>query len=825
MKRRRIWAAGFLLALGLWLLAVPAHAVIMVLTPLSDILKGQQYICVAKVEMLDPERPLIKLTVTEDLKGKLPFRRLSVLLKGDAEAKKHGQVKQMLKRLAPDLPLVLFADQRGKQLTVYAYTNGTWFQMTGQAVAVKADAVVLGFTHCEPYLRRTFKGTTAELRQVIEDGLSGKKAPPRPNAKEPPGLGPEVKAEKESSLKAARFSDLCFGTSEFSPPPPAIAVIPTIGVGAPLAVLALLFPSLFGGAALLLRRWGAFFAVFSINSLICLFYMLLGAQLLSWTGGWATPKILWWLMTFVALLGLAWAWRRHLTFQRESGPEAPPRTELLVLGILSLSFLAVTGVYWWLGSGLDVDLTWKLLLALTVGLCAAALYRLYRGLRFGLDNMAPGLPTEGLILLVILGASVLLTPAAYAVASDGDSVSSELEPDKKPAKFVNGDGVYFQKAQGMVVSAPLIIGDKIYVSVAHKAGIPTFGTVYCLDRKTRKELWAFDDGGSMKQIFSSPVVADGRLYIGEGFHNDADCKVYCLSADTGEKLWEYQTGSQTESTPCVAGGKVFIGAGNDGVLALDARTGKRLWQFQNPSGKSLLRIGAGPAVAGNRLYVGSGVDRNSPDDPGETAVFCLNTETGKPVWKIPTKLPAWATPVVADGQVIFALGNGDIVSDDPHPAGAVLCLDARDGREFWRVALPNGVLERPAVDAASVYAGCRDGHCYCLNRYTGETRWKKDLGSPVLASPALDPGPDGCRSLSVFVVAKAGRVACLDPATGKEHWRYRDIEKTGNAHLSSAPTVLVSAEEGGRRRRLYFGVALHEMTQPGLYRLEDLLPR
>jgi hypothetical protein len=31
------------------------------------------------------------------------------------------------------------------------------------------------------------------LKQVVADGLAGKKAPPEPDAMEPPGIGPAVK--------------------------------------------------------------------------------------------------------------------------------------------------------------------------------------------------------------------------------------------------------------------------------------------------------------------------------------------------------------------------------------------------------------------------------------------------------------------------------------------------------------------------------------------------------------------------------------------------------------------------------------------------------
>jgi hypothetical protein len=47
----------------------------------------------------------------------------------------------------------------------------------------------------EPYLRTTFKGTTAELQKVLVDHLAGKGKLPEP-IKEEPGFGPEYQPKK-----------------------------------------------------------------------------------------------------------------------------------------------------------------------------------------------------------------------------------------------------------------------------------------------------------------------------------------------------------------------------------------------------------------------------------------------------------------------------------------------------------------------------------------------------------------------------------------------------------------------------------------------------
>jgi hypothetical protein len=183
-----------LLSISLALIAAPALlAVITALLPLQDVVRGSQYIVYAKVEKLYPDKPAMVLTVTEDLKGKIPFRKLPVQLKGDSEAEKLKHVPQLLKRLADDLPIMVFVEEKPKKLTALAYTNGTWMQFVGDKT--EADAAVWSLTHGEPYLRRTYKGSTSDLRQTIIDVLAGKKRAPAIDNQEAPGFGPEISAK------------------------------------------------------------------------------------------------------------------------------------------------------------------------------------------------------------------------------------------------------------------------------------------------------------------------------------------------------------------------------------------------------------------------------------------------------------------------------------------------------------------------------------------------------------------------------------------------------------------------------------------------------
>ncbi|HYT94171.1 MAG TPA: PQQ-binding-like beta-propeller repeat protein, partial [Gemmataceae bacterium] len=175
------------------------------------------------------------------------------------------------------------------------------------------------------------------------------------------------------------------------------------------------------------------------------------------------------------------------------------------------------------------------------------------------------------------------------------------------------------------------------------------------------------------------------------------------------------------------------------------------------------------------------------------------------------------------------LGNGRIGGPDAdsklfEPIGALLCVDAETGKALWPpYKVGNGVLNRPAIDRTRVYFGSRDGACYCLDRQTGKLRWKKDVGSAVVATPALEQCSTCGHTSNVYALGVTGQVYCLDSYTGKVHWSFTDLEKN-TATLAATPAIVVTHTPEGDRRRIYLGASLNNNTIQALYCLEDLSP-
>lgn len=832
----------FLILAASLALTASALALITAPLPLDAIVEVSDFIVVAKVEKVDPAQPQVVLSVQEDLKAKSPFRRFAVHFSGDAEAKKLDHVPQLLKRLGPDLPVMLLITKRDKAYTSFVFTNGTWFQIAGQQTGDTTE-VAWRLTHGEPFLRRTFKGTTAEMRQLVVDELAGKGALPAYNKKELPGFGPEVGAkdkEKSSQLHRRPF----FGLPTSGAGGPLFGVIPTLGVGAPLLVLAALFPAVFGGVLLLFRQWIAFITVFSINSTLMLLQWLLNAY---WPGvlrdSWFSGDAgLWFVMTLVALVGTIWAWQRQLVRQANGdlAVEAPRTTELKILWLLSGVFVLASVLTpllsWWFNRHYNprTDLACVSMVVITLGVLAGTAYRVGREYA---GSLAP-LSTEGVMIAAILFGQVTYLGYRWG----GEELANASDPVATgPGAVATAGGLNspeFPKIRwkftppnfrGVILSTPLVHGNEIWVGAANTAF--SQGTLFCLDRADGTKKWDFiGENSDLKQMISGPVIADGRLYIGEGFHNDPLCRLFCVDVKERKQLWAFQTGSQTEATPCVTGGKVYFGAGNDGLYCADAvqgpQNGEPLWRYppKDVTGR-LLRCGSSPVVVGNRLYAGSAVDRNQKEDKGETSIFCLDAETGKPHWKKPVPLPSWAGPVVSAGHAFFALGNGDVLDDAPEPerpGGLMLCVDMISGEEDWRFDVPNGILDKPAVDAQHVTFACRDGHIYCLGRHDGKLRWKTQCGSPVVASPVLARCPGYAQTAHIFAVSTAGKVFCLNPATGDAHWTLALTEK--DAHFSATPSVVVTRTESGDRRQLYVAGSLGDIPgRPIVFCLEDFV--
>jgi outer membrane protein assembly factor BamB len=301
-------------------------------------------------------------------------------------------------------------------------------------------------------------------------------------------------------------------------------------------------------------------------------------------------------------------------------------------------------------------------------------------------------------------------------------------------------------------------------------------TVYCVDAaKGGPPLWTF---AARRWVFASPVVADGKAYVGEGLHTTTDARMFCLDAETGKKLWDFQTKSHIEAGATVTGGRVYFSAGDDGVYALDAATGRLAWQ-----GKGL-HVDSAPLVDDGKVFVGSGY--------GDHAVWAWDATTGAVLWKVKMPACAWGSPAKGPKGLVMAIGDGNFEQSMANPRSELLCLAPEDGAILWRARMKNTSLSAAAISNGKAYLGNRSGQFGCWDAETGKLVWEFNCGKAVLSSAAI-------ASNAVVYGCDGGHIHALDPSTGKELWKH----DTSRDALASTPRIVSSPAI--REGRIYFG--------------------
>lgn len=147
-------------------------------------------------------------------------------------------------------------------------------------------------------------------------------------------------------------------------------------------------------------------------------------------------------------------------------------------------------------------------------------------------------------------------------------------------------------------------------------------------------------------------------------------------------------------------------------------------------------------------------------------VYSLNASTGSLNWTFTTDYRVNDAPAVGNDGTIY-IGSGD---------DRLYAVNPFSGEEKWRLEL-GGWARSPAIAAdGTVYVGSGDNKLYAVNPVDGTVKWTFNTGGPIIASATQ--AADG----TVYIGSQSDRFFALDPSTGQKKWVY-DI---GNAIEASA---------------------------------------
>jgi len=139
---------------------------------LKEIVNACSNIVFGKITMFDKEKMFFIIDEIENVKGKKQFKQIKtsfVMGQGDC-------LKQLIKNLKTDIPIVIFYVQHGeKRIESIGYFSGMWIRLF--AICGKKEDFEWYFTHTEKYMKRTFDGDTLKLQSMIRENISEKNFP------------------------------------------------------------------------------------------------------------------------------------------------------------------------------------------------------------------------------------------------------------------------------------------------------------------------------------------------------------------------------------------------------------------------------------------------------------------------------------------------------------------------------------------------------------------------------------------------------------------------------------------------------------------------
>jgi outer membrane protein assembly factor BamB len=308
---------------------------------------------------------------------------------------------------------------------------------------------------------------------------------------------------------------------------------------------------------------------------------------------------------------------------------------------------------------------------------------------------------------------------------------------------------------------------------------------------TLKPLWTQPVGPG----HSSPVIADGKVYLHAQVKGKEEESLSAFDAKTGKPLWSTSYprsrffsifGNGPQATPAVAGGKVFTYGATGLLTAFDAAKGDKLWQVDTEKDFKAKRPGFGaacsPLVDGEHVVLNVGGKGAS--------IVAFTADKGEVAWKQLDDPASYASGIRSGNQLVFLTQQG------------LRGLKPDDGKPLWHYKLVDKLDESATTPVVAgdllLVASITQGMVGLKRKGDGlEEVWKnKDL-TCYFSTPV----PVGSKHVYV-VTGKLGigvtsSLHCVETATGKALWTQDGIGTYHAAMLRTADEKLLLLSDFG----------------------------
>lgn len=247
------------------------------------------------------------------------------------------------------------------------------------------------------------------------------------------------------------------------------------------------------------------------------------------------------------------------------------------------------------------------------------------------------------------------------------------------------------------------------------------GHVWALEAQSGQSLRSGSLFSHPDRFCGRPLVSGGVLYFG------SDLGVMRALDESGQLLWQRETGGAIRGQPVLLGDALYFGSDNGNVYCLSARDGQSRWV--RPLGAAV----ASDVAAGEQVIYAATT---------QGLVCALRAGSGAVVWQRELQTPVFS-PVTVAGELV-------VVGSD---SGEVHLLAAGSGQDVARYATRGPVRTGVAAGNETLCFAGTDGWVRGVSADGLTPRWQHYLGGPVTLGP-LAMGED-------CLVARRGRLVLL----------------------------------------------------------------
>jgi outer membrane protein assembly factor BamB len=307
-------------------------------------------------------------------------------------------------------------------------------------------------------------------------------------------------------------------------------------------------------------------------------------------------------------------------------------------------------------------------------------------------------------------------------------------------------------------SAPIVMGDHVYLQDSVGKGAYLQERIVCLNADTGMFVWEYRFNIYLSDVpphrvgWASPVgdLATGNVYVfGVGGN------LIGLSRD-GRVLWQRSLGEDfglltthggRTVSPLIEGDMVIVSGvtfqwgqharGAHRFMAFDKRTGETMW-ISAPGGRPYDTTYAAPIIVnvnGTRLLIQGASDG---------VVYAIKAGTGEPVWKYEISKRGINTGVVVHGTTAILTHSEENLNSSE--MGMMVAVDATAKGEIkkeqikWQTYGWQGGFSSPVLDGDRLYQIDNSANLAAFDVNTGKQLWLKNLGTIQKASPVLADG-------------------------------------------------------------------------------------